>query len=626
MNSDASGDKSNLIPLVRSRFYHEAMKLRVATQAPEHLADFTKQYAFETIASHLAVSIAVDNPQHYHHLTHEELESRGLTFHAALEIAKRNLARDRNRMPEGVRLEFVDEGFWCPSGSLADHNASLILYTETFRQLRTAGDPILFIPHPDVFWVTGSTQSDVVALLCGMSLQEIKQRRDRPITPLPFILVGDDWKPWEPSVSHPMYGAVRELHAVHESIVYDAQRDLLRRRHEAAGRDLHVAAYQQYGGSAPPGSVNPLSMSVWTETVPSLLPKTDVVQLQRLLNREALDRGEATQPEFGEVIAVAWESLGELAGAQPQPQNLYPERYLAERFPNEATWQALRKRSSSPLARGRTAATKTLLGPTPAKLIALGCALGFGSLVAVALIITLLLTMMNRGEVVREFKIGKSNVLMPSSGTAAPRAEDFESGEIARQSVVPDPFATLRELPPFEELPEPPLTPLGVFESSTEETGFAGHPRGEVIQDRPPPGGVLVGLRLTKGTNWGGAIRSIQPIYQVGERYQLGGRCGPPRGVDQIEYLARPGFVVHTIRVQAGLALNALQIEFRSTDSGDEPPQTYSTKWFGCRGGGSYALSDGPFVGVDVCTRDEVVSLQLVRSSRSPHPSANQSQ
>jgi hypothetical protein len=114
---------------------------------------------------------------------------------------------------------------------------------------------------------------------------------------------------------------------------------------------------------------------------------------------------------------------------------------------------------------------------------------------------------------------------------------------------------------------------------------------------------------------WSGALRSLQPIYQVAQRYVLGKVLGPAQGVDQMQLVARPGYAVGTIRIQSGLALNALQVEFHPR-SDKLPPDAkpYSSPWFGSLGGAPYQLTNGPFVGVDACVHGEIIGLQLVRA------------
>jgi hypothetical protein len=57
----------------------------------------------------LAVSIAVDRPQHYRHLTRDDLDTLGMTFDQALEIAKQNLVRDAAKLPTGISFDAMKE-------------------------------------------------------------------------------------------------------------------------------------------------------------------------------------------------------------------------------------------------------------------------------------------------------------------------------------------------------------------------------------------------------------------------------------------------------------------------------------------------------------------------------------
>ena len=75
-------------------------------------------------------------------------------------------------------------------------------------------------------------------------------------------------------------------------------------------------------------------------------------------------------------------------------------------------------------------------------------------------------------------------------------------------------------------------------------------------------------MRFFIGRNWGGALRAVQPIYLVGDKYQLGRRYGADGGLAH-QVIAKPGYAVGRIDANAGLVLNSAQLTFqRATETG----------------------------------------------------------
>ncbi|HUE72392.1 MAG TPA: hypothetical protein VMP01_16020, partial [Pirellulaceae bacterium] len=106
--------------------------------------------------------------------------------------------------------------------------------------------------------------------------------------------------------------------------------------------------------------------------------------------------------------------------------------------------------------------------------------------------------------------------------------------------------------------------------------------------------GWLVGLRIVRGFNWGGAIRSLQPIYQVEGEYQLGKLCGSPGGAAQTQVLAKPGYAIGRIECRAGLVNNAVLLTFfKVKDQGLDLDDSYTTQWLGSDGGGEMPAVGG---------------------------------
>jgi hypothetical protein len=140
---------------------------------------------------------------------------------------------------------------------------------------------------------------------------------------------------------------------------------------------------------------------------------------------------------------------------------------------------------------------------------------------------------------------------------------------------------------PELEAPQTPFPQLTYARNRVQSSPFLGSKPGTDFSDQAPEGGVLVGLILSQGKNWGGALQAVQPVYQVEDRYELGQRHGSPGG-NEVRVLARPGYAVGGLRIRSGLVLNALQLVFgRLQGNKLNPRDTYESEWIGSDGGGA---------------------------------------
>lgn len=630
MNSDF------LLPLVRSRFHHEVTQLRVELEAPEQATSFEQDQLFRVFADHLALSLVEENEAVRRQVTRSELQQRSLEFDAAVAIAKQNLLANQQLLPSGVEFDVLEQHIHFPAGPIGEHNASLILFPDEFERLPLNGLPLLFLPHSAMFWVTGSKSEGAIETLAGMTLQELQSGADRPISSIPFILIDGQWQPWKPGPDHRLYGVIRELYQWQSFAHYEVQSQLLSQQFQHAGHDVHVAKYQL---EEKEDRRRRRSYSIWTETVPTLLPRTDVVCLQRLLNRDELDSGRNNTPRFGERIFVEWDAFQRHCVLVSQPR--HPERFAAELFPDEETLDRLRTAAINDMAAPQSQPTAKPDHPgedshaTDSDASSrsrrsdgaiLGCGVAIGCLLTGVLGCVIVAGLFLARVDFNGPQMGGGEFSFPAldggahlrSGRQAPTADDFDLGELSvtRQRIHQEPLVELPDL----ALPETAPPALPELDGDAEPSGFAGFsgmPDATTYQDQAPVGGLLVGLRLYKGRQWGGALRAIQPIYQVENRYVLGKRLGPPQAVDYIQYLAEPGFYVSAVHAQIGLDMNALQLRFEpATEAAKAGGESYHSGWFGSPGGGPYDLTGGPFVGVEVAGHEEGLNrIQLQRTA-----------
>ena len=622
--SGKAANTENLVPLIRSRFTHEATKIQLSTEAPNQAAEIENQLTYQIFAGHLAVSIAEQFPNSFRQLSRDDLDQLELSFDEALSIAKQNLLELEPNFASGIHFEPVDGQFWCPAGNLHSNNVAAVLFPERIKRLPVQGQHVVFVPHENIIWIVDSANINSLRLVAELNLQEFRECPS-PVSALPYLVDGQNLKPWLPDISHPAHAAMKMLHIHDASYLCDTQGQLLKQKFAAENTDVHLSVYRPMEIVRDDGETEYHSICVWTDSVTTLLPKTDFVAIQQLLNRDALDRGKTRHPKFGKITVVPWETFATMLGDKLHRRETYPERYRVETSLSSDAWSILEKREH-PFAeafRNELQATKPISSQTatrPKKTAwIIGGVIGCLGLFVLMLLVAIPLTF-----------LFKANF---TSSVAPPIAADFDftpfadptlegefpaipelefSPDLFRGGIVPD-----SELPTLEKLDKSTVS-LPVLDWELKElvkSDLGGSELQTIYDDYAPAGGWLVGLRLTKGTNWGGAIRAIQPIYQTGDQYHLGLRHGRKGGASRVQIVARPGYAVGKISIRAGLAMNAVQVEFqRVVGSKLDPQDAYSSEWIGCPGGSAYEpLSSGgnPIAGTSGSFLDDHFGMRI---------------
>ena len=137
----------------------------------------------------------------------------------------------------------------------------------------------------------------------------------RPISSIAVRFDGEDWVPWLPGISHPLYKPFRRLFFDAVGRDYAEQKELLDRLHAKTNKNFFVATFNVV--QDPQGRL--LSYAVWTESVESLLPQTDMVVFGGM---------------EGEPTMVPWSKAMEEVGHLLEPLEMYPPRYRVREFPS----------------------------------------------------------------------------------------------------------------------------------------------------------------------------------------------------------------------------------------------------------------------------------------------------
>ena len=641
-------DTSKILPLVRSRFDFVVESLRAGADGHAALAAMSR-LALKPLTEHLVVVLAEDSTNAWHHVTHDQLSHAGLTWESALDLALKNLCRAEPGLARQPHFISSEGNTWVPATRQSPHTAATLLFPDLCRSLPVAGQRIAFAPFANTLAITGSGNHAELARLAATTLSLLQTKPDKPLFAIPLVLDGNQWRPWLPPQSHPVYAAIRELWVLHENSLYAEQGKLLRQQYEGKDDAPYVASYKVMAMTAPSGPRSMNTVTVWTQSLRTLLPKADAVVLTQLLNKGELDAGKDVEPWLGERITVAWQDLANYLGDKLQPQGMYPERYLVtgDAFPTGSDWDGLA------LAQGTIpppAATPTLVATIPPAIVSPPSSLPTPApvmpaarrpsppqcqppiplskipvappqrpplwpvLLAVAIPVGLLFVLClgvgvvifshwtsapapiadQGGQMPSGFPAPRPAFNPPRAGFGPPPPGDIQPPDPRKpQYIVKLPWT---DIGPFAALPQPEA-PLPKFAIDQDDLLLAGRPLTErlnTFRDQVPEGGWLVGLRIVRSFNWNGAIQSLQPIYQVEDKYELGKLCGSPGGAAQTEVLAKPGFAIGKIEARAGLVTNAVRLTIcRVTEQGLDVNDSYTTQWLGSEGGGEMAPIGG---------------------------------
>ena len=243
------------------------------------------------------------------------LDAWGVTFYEALEAATENLSSMEAKF---VGPESGEGAYLSATGD--NYDSSRLLLKDAIRQFQVKGDHIAMIPNRDNLVVVGSEDVKGLAGMAKVAAQAMKE--PRPISGIAVRLDGDEWVPWLPDESHPLYRDFQRLHLQSLGQDYAQQKDLLDKLHEKNGEDVFVAAFSAI--KSPDGKI--ISYATWTETTNSLLPKTDVLVIGRI---------------DGGIAMVEWQKVVDVAGDLMEPLDIYPPRYRVREFPSEKQLKAM---------------------------------------------------------------------------------------------------------------------------------------------------------------------------------------------------------------------------------------------------------------------------------------------
>jgi hypothetical protein len=268
---------------------------------------------FQHFGGDLVTVLLWDAPNTMSVISQSQLDRWGARFDDLLPVAVDNLEDQPH-----AGWSAIDRRVWT-SLDADDYDGARMLLPGFLEQTGLAGELVVLHPNRNLLIVTAVDDVDGIRTACEMALEDLDA--PSPISFQPLVGQGTDWRPLTLPTSHPAHRAWQRLTRLNDEMNY---RSLLPPLQQLVGDDLYVSALNLT--DAANGSL--LSYTTWTEGVPSLLPRTDLIGL-------VTSRGEA--------ITVKWEAVQRLLPTVFEPTDHYPELWRVMSFPDQSELGRLRR-------------------------------------------------------------------------------------------------------------------------------------------------------------------------------------------------------------------------------------------------------------------------------------------
>jgi hypothetical protein len=303
-----------LFPVVRNLAHLQGAGLHGEDQPS---LDFALPY--ERVVGPLSALVAVDGVHSIRLVSRDTVNRWGQPFEVLMDRAMANLAAR-----SAANFIEVQEGFYVSSYD-DTYDSSRLLMPELFRTLPLRGLPVAVAPLRNTIAVAGS--EDMVALnAMAAFVVDALAEASRPIAYAPFVLQGGRWSRFEPQSAE--LGAVRDLNIRQALWDYGLQTPLLGRYFEASGQEMFVAPLDVAGPAEWAHT-----WTTWTEGVPAILPKADVLGLT---------------DQAGRTLMRRWSDVEAVCGAFETDDAFHPPRFRPPAWPSAEEWKRLEAEFPTP--------------------------------------------------------------------------------------------------------------------------------------------------------------------------------------------------------------------------------------------------------------------------------------
>ena len=199
------------------------------------------------------------------------------------------------------------------------YEESFVLVDAVVATLPVQGDVVVAIPNRGVLLATGTLTPGGLDLLIAAATRSM-QEAPWPMSGTLFRRAAGQWQVFQPDPD--LAAAARRFELVSLAGTYLEQQEALQKHLEKSGVDVYVAKFDLMGSRG--AAQAPRSWCVWSEGVPSLLPRTDVVILR--------PSDESAQP-----VIAPWNAVQRICGHHMQRTADDPPRFDVQSFPT-AEW------------------------------------------------------------------------------------------------------------------------------------------------------------------------------------------------------------------------------------------------------------------------------------------------
>jgi uncharacterized protein YtpQ (UPF0354 family) len=309
---DWAGAQPRLRPVVRAINYFDLTMLgKVGAEG--------KTIPHVMLGDNAAIGVAIDSPDAMTIAHDTNFADWKVTPEQALAIATENLRA------HGPHFEEVEPGVYMGEGH-DSYDASRILLVDEIKNLKLPGGAVALIPNRETLLLAGA--KDAKGLLAMAARADAAVNDPRPIHTIPLCLDGTSWKECVPDVSPAVKQKLGELSVQGRLSIYGDDHDPYQER---MGDDIfvaHLSGLQKKTGEG-------VTYATWTKTVPTMLPKADVIAFVVLEGPDGAEKGKI-------LGFAAWDRVMAVCGAHLSETGRLP-RYWAtgDWFPTDADLKKL---------------------------------------------------------------------------------------------------------------------------------------------------------------------------------------------------------------------------------------------------------------------------------------------
>ncbi|MDB4961968.1 MAG: hypothetical protein JWP01_1967 [Myxococcales bacterium] len=303
---------SGVLPSLRERVVIEVdANLRARRDPKIHSSDSPADTVpYQPVGDELALGLVEDRAETITWITTKALVPYGGSFDPLLASATRQLLARK-----APAMTTIRPGSYRFDGD--EYGATHVVLGRLDRGLEVQGDPIALFSSRETVFVTGS--KDVEGVEAILAAAEVEAAKPRAWIPRLLRATANGW---EPVTGLPAFLEVQRTAQVAD---YERQTELLRELAQDGGTSDEDAFTAKVVGMENKALGRIITMATLTQTVDTLLPQVDLVDLALWENEAARHIG-----------LVTFSSLQATLGTRMVKTSLWPPRYRISSFPTAA--------------------------------------------------------------------------------------------------------------------------------------------------------------------------------------------------------------------------------------------------------------------------------------------------